>query len=165
MKKLFLLFTFVTSAFYLQAQSLRLPDVPSFESEADYKAAEPTILECIDWLAKHPLDAAERPIVSRYVLIWLTGCPYMTITLQSYVADLSKKNTDLLMLYMGGWTKFALENPDKADDTMQAEMAAMQLVIDYYNSGQKLKKDKKLKKIMDAIKEEGGAAWLKRQPR
>ncbi|MBX9850906.1 MAG: hypothetical protein K2X86_04025 [Cytophagaceae bacterium] len=54
-------------------------------------------------------------------------------------------------MFLGGWTKYAIENPNSKDD-VQGSLAGLKSVIKYYKAGNGTKKDKKLDKWVEKEK-------------
>ncbi len=95
------------------------------------------------------------------LLAWLTNSPTVTIELQSYVMDLTKKNSQLLMFFMTGWTKYCLEN-NYSKDQFQGNLAGVKSIINIYKKGG-LKKDKRVQKLVDLDEKGELEDWLKTQ--
>jgi hypothetical protein len=92
------------------AKGFEVPQNYSFTTEADFRRYEADILECIDYLENAPVDdlSNDRKRINSFILDWLTGVPYVEITIDGSVLDLCNENANFLIIFMGGWTKYAL---------------------------------------------------------
>ncbi len=140
-----------TSNFSVQAQGTE--DEIKMETPEDYERYEPEILKAINYLENSPAekDPDTRVAINGFVLLWLTGTPKVSIELDVSITELTKKNPQLLMAYMGGWTKFALENPAQAKDSKRGNLEGIKGIIRTYkvSKGKGMKKDKKIEKILN----------------
>jgi hypothetical protein len=67
-----------------------------------------------------------------------------------------------MFVFAGGWTKYVLQNA-YSKDQMQGSLAGIRSAIQVYKSGNGLKKDKEMEKLI-ALDEKGGLEdWLKAQ--
>ena len=150
----FLLTLFVAQTSW--SQTFNIPDNVKLEVVEDYVKHEQRIVECINWLENTPIsdDADKRLLANAYLMKWATGTPTVTIEMQAFQIDLAKKNSELLIIFMGGWIKYAIENPTDKDNIKAANIAGLNSVIKVYtaNKGKGLKKDKRIEKLikMDA---------------
>lgn len=155
-----LLSLFVASLFTigLNAQTFEVPEKTKFEGRSEYAKYEPEVLECINWLEKTPVDQEEekRKKASSFFLIWISGSPSVTIEINHIATSLSKKNADLLFTYMGGWTKYMINNPDDTKDMVKGNIAGVKSVLKVYeaNLAHGFKKNKKIEKLLLLSEEE-----------
>jgi len=65
--------------------------------------------------------------------------------MQTFQTDLTKKNPSLLITFIGGWIKHALENPTKQISALEGNMAGFESLIKVYskNKASGMKKDKR----------------------
>ena len=65
------------------------------------------------------------------------------------MVDLTEKNPDLMMLFLGGWTKYALQNP-KDKSTFNGNLAGVKNLMTFYSNNEKteIKKDKNIEKLL-----------------
>ena len=126
-----------------------------------------TILECIEWLQTSPYDEniRKRKHANAYLVDWLTGTSSVTIELHSYLAELTKKNPDLLPLFMGGWAKESLLYPASKTNVEQGSIAGIESLVDYYakNKSKGLEKDKNVEKLVKLRNDDKLADWVKSQ--
>jgi hypothetical protein len=163
MRKLIFAFAFLISTFSLPAQSFEVPtldDKPA--SQAEYDKMEPSILKCIDWLTATPLsiEPEKRISANAYFMLWLTGTSKVNVVVDGYVLNYAEKNPELMMAYMTGWSKLALEKMET--DRFKLALAGMSNLVYRYKCNMSFfKKDKKLKKLL-AVSEKGELeSWLK----
>ncbi len=81
---------------------------------------------------------------------WATGTPTVTIEMQSFQLDLTKKNSGLLMDFIGGWIKYAIENPSEKKNTQAGKIAGINSLIKVYSANKVngMKKDKRIEKLI-----------------
>ena len=145
---LFLLF-FSTSLFSQTVDWESLENAELKEAE-DFAKINPEIMKLIDWLGNHHLDHKDRIKANATFMRWITGSPTVTISLDTYLMNYTKKNGDFLLLYMAGWSKYVLENPDKKEDTIGGNLAGINYFLDFYEKGKDfgVKKDRKVAKLL-----------------
>lgn len=134
------------------AQEYTIPNDVKLEAAQDYVNSETDILNCINWLENTPMnqDSEKRKMANAFLLRWATGTPTVTIEMQAFQLDLSKKNADLIMNFMGGWIKHAIENPSEKDNTQASNLAGIKSLIKVYaaNKAHGMKKDKRIEKLL-----------------
>ncbi len=151
MKK-FSLILFVFGAFLSFAQSELLSELPSSPSE--FKASEKNVIASIEWLENTPINEQRktRDFQNAALLAWITNSPTVTIELNGDILNFIKKNPDLLIIFMGGWTRYSLQN-NYSKDVVPGTLAGLRSVIKVYKTGL-LKKDKSLQMYVD-LEEKG----------
>lgn len=154
-----LLSTFTFLSFSQDAKLLtKIPEV-----KQEFIDTEPNVIATINWLENTPFDVDknERKEQNAFLLGWLTGSPTVTIEISSLVLELTKVHPEMLMIFMGGWTKYALTH-DYSKDKLQGNLAGIRSCIKVYQNGD-LKKDKKILKLIEL--EENGALekWVSDQ--
>jgi hypothetical protein len=163
MRKLIFAFFFLCFFISLKAQIFEVPSMdfkPTTQTE--YDVMEPSILSCINWLNVTPLsiDAEKHTSANAYFMLWLTGTQKVNVVVDGYVLNYAEKNPELLMAFMTGWSKLALEKGEK--DNFKLALAGMSnLVNRYKNNISFFKKDKKLKKIVELSDKGELETWLK----
>jgi len=146
---LFLTILFIQLGF---SQEFNVPNNVKLDSAEDFKKYEADILNCINWLENTPVNqnSNKRQNASAFLMMWATGTPTLTIEMQSYQLDLTKKNPGLLMDFMGGWIKYVIENPTEKNNTQAGNIAGINSLIKVYsaNKDNGMKKDKRIEKLM-----------------
>ncbi len=158
--KITILSLFAACAFQLTAQESKLlSKVP--ETKEEFVASEPQVIASVDWIENTPMDENEEMHKFQYSLLiqWMTNSPTVTLELNAYVMDYTKKNSDLLVVFMCGWTKYALQN-EYTKDEVPCNLAGLQSMIKVYKTG-KLKKDKKMDELVAMDTEGKLEAWVK----
>ena len=135
----------------LVAQAFTIPDY-QFKTKADYREHHAHILQCIEWLESTPYreQILQRQDAHSYLLAWLEGTPDVTVELQGYVVDLTKKNPELLILFFGGWIRYSLNHPDHQKGIIMNHVEGLESLVSFYkkNVGAELKKNNKLEKLV-----------------
>ncbi|EMR03463.1 Ntn hydrolase family protein [Cesiribacter andamanensis] len=158
MKKLLLL-PLLFISFLLQAQNF---NIPAYKTKEDYAIHEAQVLQAIEWLRTAPLSHASRPQANAYVLKWAEGSPTVSVVVNSYVMGLAEQNPDFLMLWIGGWIEYALQNKETYSEA-EANHQAVKAVIAYYMAGNDVKKDPKLDKLVKQHQKGKLQAWVAKQ--
>lgn len=156
----------ITSSFFLLlfvpqmmfSQSFQVPKDVEFETEEDYRSYDPYVLKGIYWLENTGVEDEidKRQETTAFLMKWMTGAPHVSIGLQAFTVELTEKNPDLLMTFLGGWTKFALENPSSKNDVVLATRSGIESMLKVYNlnRGDGMKRDRKLERLMKFNKSE-----------
>lgn len=82
--------------------------------------------------------------------VWLINSPSVTLTLNANTTPFTKKNSELLIVFMAGYGKYVLENPGAIDE-MKANLAGIRSAMKVYNLGG-VKKDKKMLALIELEK-------------
>lgn len=160
--KITLISLFISFALSATAQEAKLlSKVP--ETKEEFKASEPNVIASVDWLENTPIDQNEEMHKFQYGLLldWIANSPTVTLSLETYVMDYAQKNSELLIIFMAGWTRYSLQN-EYTTDALQCNLAGLQSMIKVYKTG-KLKKDKKMDELVDMEAKGKLEAWLKGQ--
>lgn len=138
----------VLAAINLQAQSSELLEhLP--QTKEQFIASEKNVLATIDWLENTPIKEDEEKHKVQYALLlaWITNSPTVTIEVNADMIKFADKNSELLMMFMAGWTKYALQN-NYSKEVTQGTMAGIRCAAKVYKGGG-LKKDKEMQKLID----------------
>jgi hypothetical protein len=144
---LVLSFGFATS---VHAQAFEIPDFYSFETAEDYESYEQDVLAGINWLLETPINeqTAKRKKTNAFVLKWMTGTPKVTLKIQASVVPFMSTSPDLLLVFMAGWTKHALEQ-QAYKDARAGTLAGLEAVIAFYTRNKAaMGKDKQVEKFV-----------------
>ena len=150
----FLMFTIIAVGVY--AQEFEVPEDYTFSTSEDYAKYETDILKGIDWLILTPIkdQPVKRKEVNSFVLLWLTGCPNVSVEVNTDIVNFFDSNPEMLMIFMCGWTKYSLETKDYKNKIM-GNVKGIETVIDFYNKNREnLEKDKNVEKYIK-MKEKG----------
>jgi len=133
----------------LSAQEFEVPKDYSFEKTEDYNNQRNNVIKAIDWLENTPInkETEKRKEVSTFLMQWLTGTPDVSISLNAEVITFMDC-TDCLMVFMGSWAKYALENKDYKNE-LKGSIAGIESVIKLYkNNKNAIGKYKAIEKYM-----------------
>jgi len=130
-------------------------------TKEEFIASEKKILATIDWLETTAFDKEEEKRAKQKALLvaWITNSPTVTLEINADVLTFTKKNPDLMIIFMGGWTKFCLLN-NYSTDNIQGSFAGVKSAIKVYKN-LSLKKDKEMEKLI-ALDDKGELEnWVK----
>jgi hypothetical protein len=151
---------FVSTGF---SQNEKMLDVLP-KTKADYISSEPSVINTIDWLENSPVNqqVGKRKQLNAKLLAWLTNSPTVTIDLNEKTTPFVKKNPELLFIFMGGWTKYSLQNA-YSKDSVKCNMAGIKSSVKVYQMGNGLLKDEQMEKII--VMDSNGLleAWVRSQ--
>lgn len=125
------------------------------ETPEDYAKYEEDMIKLINWLENTPLTEApeQRKAVNAFVIQWITGTPAFSIEIKQEIIPYVDC-ADCLLIFMGGWTKYALESKDY-ENKFQGNLAGTESVISFYQSNKKaIGKNKEIEKLAK-LKEKG----------
>lgn len=165
MKRISILILFFgISIFSVCSQDLDLTVLGNYEfvTPEDYENAEEEVVNCIKWLNNHSVDHHDRKMVNAVVLKWLIGTPSVSITLNEYVSDLSEKNPDLLIIFMGGWAEYVLDVGKSNASDLESNVRGLEAVISYYKQRKEhgLAKDGGLQRLIKIEDREGLRSYV-----
>lgn len=136
----------------MNAQEEHLPfaDEVVLIAEEDYINFQDEVLLYIDWLENNPLKRKHRKEMNAVFLKWIIGTPSLDIVLHGYEMEYTKKNEGLLTIFMTGYSKYVIENPQEKSNQLAGHLAGINALLDYYSKGKKMKvrKDKKVEKLL-----------------
>ncbi len=157
-KSFFVLLLVLVSTNSLIAQDFQVPTDVNFQTDQDFKNAEVDVVKAVNWLENTPvnMETDKRKDVNSFLMKWMTGTPNVSIELAQFQTDLTDKNPDLLMIYMAGWSKYAIENPSESSNKLECNLAGVKSVLKIYsnNVGKGVSKNKKIEKMLKMNDEE-----------
>jgi hypothetical protein len=145
----------------LSAQTDSLLHNPLPTTKEEFTASEPRVINTVNYLETTPIDKQGDAWRAQAVLLmaWLTNSPEVTIEVNAETATFIKKNPELLMIFMGGWTRYVLQN-GYSRDKVQGNVAGIKSAIKVCKLGNGLKKDKEMDKLIKLDDAGGLEAWL-----
>ncbi len=149
------------------AKTQTLPDYESIKLEvkSDYNEnANNAALQAANHLLGTPLekDDIARLRSAQYLIKWMTGSPDYTFALDEQATRFTKKNSDLLILYMAAMSKYVLENKTDAADAVKVKINSLKLIAQYAKDPKnKVKQTSELKKLIEADEKGELNAYLK----
>ena len=152
---------FLLLSFTAVAQDFEVPaQLPVTKDE--FVKSEPDFILAAKWLESNPLGTQEVKTkkMNAWVLAWITNSPTVTVEIRSFVTKIFDKNTQLLMVFMAGYSRYCLEN-NYSSDQLKANTAGVKSAISCYNLGGDVKKNKTLSAAIDADKEGKLEDWVR----
>lgn len=162
MKKILILFVALASlSITAKAQTFHVPEDYTLKEKTDYAKYEEDVIKGIDWLqdTPWPLEEQKRMETNAFLMKWIQGSPTVSIEINSSVAKMTEKNPQLLMTFMGGYTKYALQNKT-AFDKNKANQAGVKAVIDKYVVETDHKNNSLLNKLTKIDKDDKLPDWM-----
>jgi len=132
------------------------------KSKEEYTASEPNVINTVNWLEDTPLDqdADKRQAQTTLLVGWLTNAPQVSVTIDAKMMPFVTKGTEVLMvMFMGGWTKYCLQN-NYSKDRVQCNLAGIRSAIKVYKKGG-LKKNKDMQKLITLDDKGELEQWVK----
>jgi hypothetical protein len=141
------------------SQDALLDSLPT--TKEGFIKSEPAVLNTINWLENTPLDqeTQKRKEQNATLLAWVINSPTVTITFNSKLTPFTDKNKDLLIIFMGGWIKYTLQNA-YSNDSVKCNLAGIRSAIKVYQMGNGIKKDKAMEKLIDLDSKNQLEAWV-----
>ena len=131
------------------SQSSELIDkLPSTKEE--FVNSEKKVIATINWLEDTPLDQDTGKRKAQYALFvaWLINSPTVSIEVNPKILSFTKKNSELLVIFMGGWTKYCLEN-NYSSDKVKCNLSGVKSAIKVYKKDIGIKKDKAMERLIE----------------
>ena len=150
MKKILFFLIFSASITGSFSQDFEIPVNFKPEKPEDYAKYEKNIIQCIDWIMKTPVNeqTPKRKEAYAFLVKWLTGAPDVQVEINPDIVTFEKSNPDLLFIFMGGWTKYALESGGFSDK-LNGIIRGIESVIDFYQKNRgNLHKDKNVERYI-----------------
>jgi hypothetical protein len=164
MKKPFLLLAFgLVLTGTAVAQTYQAPTGYTLKAPADYARYDTQVIESVNWLeATSPTKETEqRQSTNQFLMQWMTGTPAVSVQLQEYTAEITAKDPNLLMLFLGGWSRYQLQHPE-AKDAVLLNTEAVKTVLKGYQTGG-YKRNKKIESLITLNDKGTLADWVKAQ--
>jgi hypothetical protein len=161
MRQSFILFFTLLLTNTLFGQHFQVPSNYSFTSKDDYSKYEKAVIQAVDWLENTPLnqETDKRKQVNIFILKYIEGSPTVSVALQGYVTELTKKNPELLIAFLGGWAKYQLEHPT-VKDQVKLNTEGVKTIMKIYKLGGAAK-DKNVEKLLKLTVDPELENWVK----
>jgi len=161
LKNLILLSAFPLIIGNIYSQTFEVPQKYELKQAADYAKYEKDIIEAAKWLKETPLNEQpdKRKEISKFVLTWVNGSPTVNVEINPTIMDFEKKNEGMLIIYMASSARFVLEN-NYSKDMQSKHKAALRDMMSVYKTGNGIKKDKKMEKLIKSDEEGKLDEWL-----
>jgi hypothetical protein len=156
MKKTIMILILSASMAGLSAQDFNVPKDFVANKAEDYAKYESDIILCINWIMATPVNeqAEKRKSAYAFFIKWLTGTPNVSVGVKSEIVNFMQPNSDLLLIFMAGWTKYALETKDYKNQLIGNEKGIESVIEFYQKNKSNLQKDKNVEKYIK-MKEKG----------
>ncbi|MBK7308861.1 MAG: hypothetical protein IPI88_18850 [Chitinophagaceae bacterium] len=143
-KIFFALFLIIISVTYSVAQT-NLPNV----AKADLSESETQVLNSANWIITTGLtvDLEKRKPANGIVLKWYIDTITLNIKLVEKLSAIYGANSDLLMMFFAGYSKFYLENKKTATNSA-ATKAGLISLLNVYKRGIGVTKGQELEKLV-----------------
>lgn len=145
----------------VSAQDFIVPQLPTTKEE--FIKSEPEIIAASKWLESNTIGTQkEKTIqVNAYVVKWITDSPTVSIEIDAdFIVKLCEDNSQLLVVFMAGYTRYCLEN-NYSKDKIKCYTAGIKSAINNYALGGDIKKNKLLSKAIEADKEGKLEEWVR----
>lgn len=108
------------------AQTYEVPKDYVLKTKEDYAKYEPDVINTIDWLQQTSWDEQQdkRKEANTFFVAWITGSPNVSVEIGAEITKLADKNNELLITYMGGFTKYTLQHKE-AQNVISAKVAGI----------------------------------------
>lgn len=119
------------------------------ETKDDFAKYEQDVIDLFNWLVENPIgeEPEKRKEINAFLLQWLTGSPNVTVELSEKIVTYMDCG-ECLMMFMGGWTKYALETRD-FNNKVKGNLAGTESVIKFYLANKKqLGKNRSIEKLI-----------------
>ncbi len=153
----------LTISSFLLAQEFEIPPNYQLVEAEDYAPYEQDVINCVEWLTKTPLNEQpdKRKEANAFLIKWLMGSPYVHLEINSNIITFMESSPDLLMIFMGGWAKYALKSRD-FDNKVMGNKAGIEAIVDFYNANRdSLPKDKNVEKYVKMKKKNSLEEYIK----
>jgi hypothetical protein len=160
--KLFAFALLMLTGYFLKAQTFDVPEL-EINDKKDYTKYDADVIACVNWLERTPLDKEleKRTAANAFVIKWLSGTPDVAVSLNSeIVTKYTDKNPQLLVLFLGGWSRYALQN-NYSQDQLKGYYEGFKSMILVYRKGIAIKKDRALEHLIKVYDEGKLEDWIK----
>lgn len=135
MKKIILFFLLTVSLSYSHAQELPNLKHIKLNKNSHFKDTEPIVLKVVSYLFETPIDRKNkaRTDAGQFLIKWMNGTPEYTFYLEEKETNYFDTDSDLMLMYMAGLTKFTLENKS-VKDRKALVLGTMRITLPYLNN-------------------------------
>ena len=135
-----------------------------FKNAKDYDTYQREFLSALNYLEQNSFNNndSKRKKVNAFVLKWITGTPTVSLKIESYMMNFSKKNSDFIIIFLGNMAKYKIENPSD-DSNINSQLEGIRSVLNVYNKQNGIKDDAFIEKVIEIEKNGKLGTWLKTQ--
>lgn len=161
LKTAFLYFALFLSVNSIFSQEFNVPSNYQLNSKEDYSMYEKDIINAAKWLVVTALNdqREKRQEVSAFVFRWVNGSPTVNVEINPTIMEFEKKNPGMLIIYMASSAKYVLEN-NYSTDMRAKHKAALRDMISVYKTGNGIRKDKQMEKLIKSDEQGELDDWL-----
>ena len=107
------------------------------ETKEDYAKYEQDVIDGYNWLVENPIgvDSTKRKEINSFLIQWISGSPNVSIEISEKIVTYLDCG-DCLIIFMGGWAKYALETKD-FNNKIKGNIAGTESVIKFYTANKK----------------------------
>jgi hypothetical protein len=161
MMKFFTLALFILTTIITFGQDFSYLDEIKLEKAEDYKKHERTVIEATNFIMKTSTNEkkASRISCSKFIIAYASGVPDITISLSNSVLNVTKKNPEVLVMFMGLFIKTSINHRD-ASDSFHKNYVFTE-IAKYCRQGNGIKNTRVIKSLKKADKKGEMKAWVK----
>ncbi|HXB08151.1 MAG TPA: hypothetical protein VNW04_13570 [Puia sp.] len=143
------------------AQTDVLLQNPLPKTKEEFIASEPIVINTVNYLETTPIDKEGDAwrVQAALLTAWLTNSPQVTIRVDAKIIKFADKNPPLIIVFMGGWTRYMLQNGYSKDE-VKGNAAGIKSAIKVYKMGNGFKKDKEMEKLVKLDESGGLEDWV-----
>jgi len=163
MKKISILFVFILVIVESQAQEFNVPKDYKLAKAEDYAPYEQDVIDGIKWILDTPIDEqlSKRKELNAFIMAWFTGSPTISVEIHPEIVSFMGSSPELLMIFLGGWTKYSLETKDFTNK-VAGNLAGLEAAMEFYKKN-KLSKDKKIEDFIKLHKNDKLKGYIERR--
>ncbi len=130
MKKLALVLVAFVMAQCAMAQQFSLPILPEKMWPSEYANYEADVINCCDYLLNTDpsFNAPKHEECASFLIRWVSGSPNVSLVIAEELVDVKK--ADLLIAYIAGWTRHAIQHP--SDNGLLCANVAVEDMLNFY---------------------------------
>jgi len=125
----FFIFSMLTATFSQELPNLKHVKI---KKRAHFKEVEPLVLKVIDYLFATPVNHKNnsRKEAGQFLIKWMNDTPFDTFLLEEKQTNFFNTDTELMLMYMAGLTKYTLENKSITNQKEKI-LGTLQFVLPY----------------------------------
>ncbi|MBL7766546.1 MAG: hypothetical protein JNJ58_10655 [Chitinophagaceae bacterium] len=148
-----------------QAQTTLVPKDYRLQQKEDYARYEADALRCMAWLDTLPMTRFhdQRKAVKQFLQAWIQGHPDIHVELREEMTEFMTRNPNLLIYFLIGWARHALQQPADRYDEVLLHAAALRNVLAVYEKGEGVNDDDFLDEVKQQEKHKRLEKWIARE--
>lgn len=135
MKKVLFFFLLFTIVSYSYSQELPNLKNVKLNKHSQFIDTEPIVIKVVNYLLETPIDkkSSARTDAGQFLIKWMNGTPAYTFYLEEKETNYFDTDSDLMLIYMAGLTKFTLENK-AIKDQKTLVLGTMKSILPYLSN-------------------------------